>query len=389
MLSPIVRDVQRQRCSKRGSGDGQRLSLYDYGATERSFHAVERWGSTLTCTVCTAADSEERQICTTCLFAESVGLLKRRRSYLYVCFLMYAFSHRDRGAHFCLRGGWGKRGDLTWHPTVKHQRPAAKTTNSNCCDRAAAQVKWHIPEQPGWKNSKYSEQISKTGIKLILKTIGNRKGDCAWSCSRWQTQPEKICKLQSTNQYNVRSEWHWFVRCDLQIFWGCVCHLEQLHAQSPFLFPIVFSIIIGSAEALPILCVRYFRWERERERYRERERERRKWRHHCRAKIGDEHTFTCQKFAQLAMSLHFPLPKFRTFRFSLHTSRLSLHREVTIVALKFAMSSHFPLPKIFPPSLLPHFQMARAARRVIENPRQKIKSCPVLFCSSHRKTESN
>ena len=24
---------------------------------------------------------------------------------------------------------------------------------------------------------------------LILKTIGNRKGDCAWSCSRWQTQP--------------------------------------------------------------------------------------------------------------------------------------------------------------------------------------------------------
>ena len=129
--------------------------------------------------------------------------------------------------------------------------------------------------------------------------------------------------------------------------------------------------------------------ERERERDTERERERRKWRHHCRAKIGDEHTFTCQKFAQLAMSLHFPLPKIRTFRFSLHTSRLSLHGEVTIVALKFAMSSHFPLPNIFPPSLFPHFQMARAARRVIENPRQKIKSCPVLFCSSHRKTESN
>ena len=31
---------------------------------------------------------------------------------------MYAFSHRDHGAHFCLRGGWGKRGDLTWHPAV-------------------------------------------------------------------------------------------------------------------------------------------------------------------------------------------------------------------------------------------------------------------------------
>ena len=28
----------------------------------------------------------------------------------------------------------------------------------------------------------------------------------------------------------------------LLIFSGCVCHLEQLHAQSPFLFPIVYSI---------------------------------------------------------------------------------------------------------------------------------------------------
>ena len=27
-----------------------------------------------------------------------------------------------------------------------------------------------------------------------------------------------------------------------RFFSGCVCHLEQLHAQSPFLFPIVFSI---------------------------------------------------------------------------------------------------------------------------------------------------
>ena len=47
------------------------------------------------------------------------------------------------------------------------------------------------------------------------------------------------------------------------------------------------------------------------------------------------------------MNLHFPLRKIRTFRFSLHTSRLSFRGEVTIVALKFAMSSHFPLPKNF------------------------------------------
>ena len=53
------------------------------------------------------------------------------------------------------------------------------------------------------------------------------------------------------------------------------------------------------------------------------------------------------------MNLHFPLPKIRTigdeltlslakirtFRFSLHTSRLSLHREVTIVALKIRIES--------------------------------------------------
>ena len=30
--------------------------------------------------------------------------------------------------------------------------------------------------------------------------------------------------------------------CNLQIFSGCVCHLEQLHAQSPFLFPIALGI---------------------------------------------------------------------------------------------------------------------------------------------------
>ena len=78
--------------------------------------------------------------------------------------------------------------------------------------------------------------------KLILKAIGNRKGHCAWSCSRWQTQPEKICKSQCTNQCHSLRILYWFVLCNFQIFSGCVCHLEQLHAQSPFLFPIVFSI---------------------------------------------------------------------------------------------------------------------------------------------------
>ena len=84
------------------------------------------------------------------------------------------------------------------------------------------------------------------------------------------------------------------------------------------------------------------------------------------------------------MSLHFPLPKIRTFRFSLHTSRLSVHGEVTMVARGAEIRNEFTLSiaKIFrPQALFPLFQMARAARRVIKNPRQTImiKSCPVLF----------
>ena len=105
---------------------------------------------------------------------------------------------------------------------------------------------------------------------------------------------------------------------------------------------------------------------------------------------------------KLAMNLHFPLPKIRTIgneltlslaknsHFSFLPSHFpSLPSRRGHVALKFAMSSHFPLPKFFSPSLFPLIQMARAARRVIENPRQMIKSWPVLFCSSHRKNESN
>ena len=50
-----------------------------------------------------------------------------------------------------------------------------------------------------------------------------------------------------------------------------------------------------------------------------------------------------------------------------------------------------PSPKDLPKDFflfVPNLSMARAARRVIENLRQLIKSCPVLDCSSHRKTES-
>ena len=106
----------------------------------------------------------------------------------------------------------------------------------------ALQLGGALPTSTTHKSHSRTMRFRASYNKLILKTIGNRKGDCAWSCSRWQTQPEKICKSQRTNQCHSLRTLYWFVLCNLQIFSGCVCHLEQLHAQSPFLFPIVFSI---------------------------------------------------------------------------------------------------------------------------------------------------
>ena len=141
------------------------------------------------------------------------------------------------------RGDWWKRGNVAVVARRETPMPICEAASSDNGDRAAAQVKEHICGTEGWKYSDYWVNIEKKGIKLLPKTIGNRKEDCAWRCSRWQTQPEEICKLQlqNTNQYNVRSEWQWFVQCDLQNFSGCVCYLDQVPAQSPFLFPNVFG----------------------------------------------------------------------------------------------------------------------------------------------------
>ena len=215
-----LRVVGRQRCWKRSSGDFGTTLRHDWaifstmpltGEVRRSPEPFARPSA--------AADSEERQICTTCLFAESVGLClcflpscamykdnavrnvvaemgrnlvfmitarlsdlsmplkgEVRRSPVQsarqpivrsVKFLRRAYSRRaldcekDDGlmilvcmlSHVCFLSSWswstllferglGEEGrDLTWHSEVKHQIPAAKTTNSNCCDRAAAQVK--------------------------------------------------------------------------------------------------------------------------------------------------------------------------------------------------------------------------------------------------------
>ena len=67
----------------------------------------------------------------------------------------------------------------------------------------------------------------------------------------------------------------------------------------------------GSASYIvrEVLLVR----ERERERERDTDRQRRKWRHHCRAKIGDEFTLSLAKNSHLAMSYTFPCRKFAPF----------------------------------------------------------------------------
>ena len=60
------------------------------------------------------------------------------------------------------------------------------------------QIEKHKSGRRSFRSTKIASKSffsSKKGIKLVLKNIGNRKGDCAWSCLRWQTQPEKICKI--------------------------------------------------------------------------------------------------------------------------------------------------------------------------------------------------
>ena len=82
-----LRDVERQRCWKRGSGDGQRL--WDYCTARLSDLSMPLTGEVRrspepSARPSAAANSEERQICATSLFAYSRRALD----------CAYAFSHR-------------------------------------------------------------------------------------------------------------------------------------------------------------------------------------------------------------------------------------------------------------------------------------------------------
>ena len=85
-----LRDVQRQRCWKRGSGDGQRLwDNFTARLSDLSMPLTNevRRSPEPSARPSAAADSEERQICTTCLFTESVGLC--------LCFLLSCAMYKD------------------------------------------------------------------------------------------------------------------------------------------------------------------------------------------------------------------------------------------------------------------------------------------------------
>ena len=85
--------------------------------------------------------------------------------------------------------------------------------------------------------------MNQFNTNLIPNTIGNRKRDCAWGCAREWAPPEKICRLQRTKQEGIRS-----TRPTDLCF--AICRFSQVvsipraqpHAQSLFLFPIVFGI---------------------------------------------------------------------------------------------------------------------------------------------------
>ena len=92
-------------------------------------------------------------------------------------------------------------------------------------------------------SASFSSKKSKKWIKLIPKTIGNRKRDCAWGCAwgintTWENlQIEK----HKSGRRSFRSP-NWFVLFDLQISQVVFIPQAQPHAQSLFLFPIVFAV---------------------------------------------------------------------------------------------------------------------------------------------------
>ena len=130
------------------------------------------------------------------------------------------------------------------------------------------------------------------------------------------------------------------------------------------LCPVFFFITFGERER---------EWERETEIQRSRERDRRKWRHHCRAKIGDEFTLSLAKNSHFSfLPSHFPsLPSRRG-----HHGGAEIRNEFT-----------FPLPKIFSPSgFVPSLSNGTSRATSDRKPKtnDQILPSPILFFPSKK-----
>ena len=121
-----------------------------------------------------------------------------------------AFSHRWAHLGLCLRGCWGERERFDMVACSEKRKPSCQSHKQRQLRPRSVPSKERTPQQ---RTASTAEPISKKGIKLIPKTIGNRKGDCVWSFSRWQTQPGKICKLQRHKSVQCAE---WTLICALQ-----------------------------------------------------------------------------------------------------------------------------------------------------------------------------
>ena len=75
--------------------------------------------------------------------------------------------------------------------------------------------------------------------RLIPKFIGNRKRDCAWGCAGVKKLKKINCWAQIIKTH-ICFAWWWFV-LNNWFFFNFLTPAHP-HAQSPFLFPIVFGI---------------------------------------------------------------------------------------------------------------------------------------------------
>ena len=102
----------------------------------------------------------------------------------------------------------------------------------------------HFPSLPSRRGHLY--ETSKNSIKLLPKTIGNRKKDFAWGCA--SVKKLKKNQLLSTNHHQAKQIWVLMVCAQQLIFFNFLTPAHP-YAQSLFLFPIVFGINTPSSES--------------------------------------------------------------------------------------------------------------------------------------------